>query len=468
MKPTLEQLVSELQKRKTQPFRLENLLFKEQLEFVKDPARFKIAITTRRAGKTVSCAADLIYTALETTDVVCLYITLARTNAKRLLWPELKRINRKFVLGFDFNESELSATAPNGSIIYLSGASDRTEIEKFRGLPIRLCYVDEGQSFPTYIEELLDEVVGPALMDHAGSLVLIGTPGPVPTGYFFECSLNPEWSHHFWSFFDNHHLPALKKGFTHQDLLNAELKRTGLKTTDPKIQREWFGKWVLDTDSLVYKYDERINHYEELPDAKYTYILGVDLGFNDADALAVLAWSDSSPCTYLVEELVTRKQGITELVQQIITLRDKYAIAKIVVDTGGLGKKISEELSRRYQIGVQAAEKVRKVEYIELMNDVLRTGKLKAKKTSQFANDCLKVEWDGNKSSPDKKVISNRFHSDICEAVLYAWRESYGFTHQPEVLPPAVGSKEWTDKLEEEAFEHFSKLEDIEKEWGFK
>ena len=42
----------------------------------------------------------------------------------------------------------------------------------------------------------------------------------------------------------------------------------------------------------------------------------------------------------------------------------------LVVDTGGLGKKITEEISKRHQIPMQAAEKIRKVEYIELMTAV--------------------------------------------------------------------------------------------------
>src|SRR5271165_2442598 len=79
-------------------FRLEDYLFDKQLAFVKDAAPFKEATTTRRAGKTVSCAVDLLHTATTAEGAICLYITLSRKNAKRLVWPELKRLNAKFVL----------------------------------------------------------------------------------------------------------------------------------------------------------------------------------------------------------------------------------------------------------------------------------------------------------------------------------------------------------------------------------
>lgn len=470
MKPKIEQVLSEIKKRNEKPFKLDTFLFKEQLEFVTDASRFKVAVTTRRAGKTVSCAADLVFTAVNHKDVICVYITLSRSNAKRIVWPELKKINREFKLGGVFNSSELSVHFPSGSTIYCTGAADKSEIEKFRGLAIKKVYIDECQSFPAFIDELVNDIIGPALLDHAGTLCLIGTPGPVPSGYFFNCSRSSNWSQHSWGFWDNPHI-SKKSGMSHQKVFEEELKRRGVSADNPSIQREWFGKWVLDTDSLVYKYSSAINDYDELPDGNWNYILGVDLGYHDADAICVIAWSPQSQSTYLIEEVVTKHQGISELVQQIETLKMQYDISKIVVDTGGLGKKIAEELSRRYRIMVQPAEKVRKVEYIELMNDCLRTGKLKAKSDSQFAVDCMRVEWDLDKSTPDKKVISKRFHSDICEAVLYAWRESYAHTYVPEKKSPTYGSKEWQqeeiNRMEAEAEEYFKNLEDSNKNGDF-
>jgi hypothetical protein len=172
-----------------------------------------------------------------------------------------------------------------------------------------------------------------------------------------------------------------------------------------------------------------------------------------------------------VEEIVTKHQGITELVNQIETLRMQYDISKIVVDTGGLGKKISEEISKRYKISVQPAEKVRKIEYIELLNDAMRSGKVKAKSDSQFAQDCMRVEWDLDKSTPDKRVISRRFHSDICEALLYAWRESYAYTHTAAPKLLKYGSKEWEmeeiARMEEQAEEYFKNLENANKNDDF-
>lgn len=457
-----------------EPFKLDKFLFDKQLKFVEDPRPFKVAVCSRRSGKTIACAAHLIATALETAESVCLYITLSRNNAKKIIWREILKINQTYNLGGVEDNTELSLTLPNKSIIYLSGAKDSSEIEKFRGLAIKLAYIDECQSFREYIRDLIDDVISPALMDYAGTLCLIGTPGPVPAGFFAEVSgqvqeklaMSDSWSHHKWTFFDNPFIP-IKSGKTHQEILDRELRRRGVGIEDPSIQREWFGKWVLDSDSLWIHYDKNINDFTTMPDHKYTYIMGVDLGYNDADAIAVLAWSESDPVTYLVEELITTKQGIQELAQQIQMLAKKYDIAKMVIDEGGLGKKAAEEIRRRHHLPLVAADKARKQENVAFLNDALRSGRFKAKVGSRFGSDSQLVEIDRDKSTPDRIKVSDKYHSDIIDSVLYAFRESPAFTYQPPAIVHKPGTREWQDQQQnsmwEEAQDFFSSQAEYDK-----
>lgn len=452
-------------------FRIERFLFDEQHAFVTDPQPFRTAVCSRRAGKTISCAADLINTCLKHPDVVNLYITLSRNNAKKIIWPELEKINQSFRLQGKLNQSELSIKFPNGSIIYCSGAGDKSEIEKFRGLPLKLCYIDEAQSFADFLRSLTDDVLGPALIDHAGTLNLIGTPGPVPAGYFHECAVRSStWSHHAWTFWNNPHI-AIKSGFTHKELFQRELTRRGVSSEDPSIQREWFGKWVLDSESLLIRYDEKRNDYQELPQAQWNYILGIDLGYDDADALAVLAWSESMAETYLVYESVVHKQTLSELVEEIQRVQSRFEVSKMVIDQGGLGKKIAEEIRRRHSIPVQPADKARKMENVALLNDALRSSRFKAKKNSRFAQDSYLLEIDRDKTTPDKIRVKDSFHSDIIDAALYAFRESPAFAYQAPVIKPKIGTKEWADsevsEMEQRAQEHFESIEEASKGFGW-
>lgn len=451
-------------------FNLSQFLFDKQLDFVNDTAPFKVAVCSRRSGKTVACAAHLIHTAINTPNAICLYITLSRNNAKKIIWRDLRNINNEYKLGGKTDDTEMSMTFQNGATIYLSGCKDQTEVEKFRGLPIKLCYIDECQSFREYIKDLIDDVIAPALMDYAGSLCLIGTPGPVPTGYFHECAVESEvWSKHHWTFWDNPHV-SIKSNKTHQELLDRELKRRGVGVNEPSIQREWFGKWILDSDSLLLNYDQSKNHYQTLPTLpggmKYNYIMGIDIGYKDADAISILAWSDFEPTTYLVEELLAEKQGLTELVQQVQAFQKKYDVSRIVMDMGGLGLKMGEEMIRRHQIPVVAAEKARKMENVALLNDALRSGRFKAKAASRFAQDTYLVEIDKDKSKPDKIVVSDRYHSDIIDSVLYAFKLSPAYSYEPpKDSAPRWGTRAWAEQQSREMFE--GELEAAQKEESY-
>lgn len=442
-------ILQELLQRSGADFDLSKLCFPQQLAFILDPAKFKTLVTPRRSGKTMGDALALLASARMFPKSVSLYITLSRNNAKKIIWPALIEMNREHVLGGEANESDLSMKFGNGSVIYLTGAKDKKEIEKFRGLPIRRAIIDEAQAFPEFIKELIDEVLVPATFDTGGDIILTGTPRPVPSGYFHEAAHSPAWAHHGWQMSDNPWILA-KTGRTAQQIVADECKRKGVTLDDPTIQRECFGRWVMDLNSLVFRYNPDLNHFGDLHQVgKWEYILGVDIGFHDADAIAVIGWGPNSPTSFLVQEVIKSKQGITELAKELDELVTKYNPMRIVMDTGGLGRKVAEELRKRFAIPIIAAEKTRKFEYIELLNDAMRTQKFNAKKDSRFAHDCFLVEWD---RQGDKPKVKDSFHSDICDAVLYAFRESlhWLWTPTPKVL--SAGSPEWL-KEQAEALE---------------
>lgn len=430
---------------RARPFDLAQVCFPRQLPFALESARFSTAVCTRRSGKTTGIAAKLLSVAKQKPGCVALYITKSRINAKRIFWRIVKQMAADYaLLASEPSEAELRISLPNGSEIYLAGCVDETEIENFRGLPIGIVVLDEAQSLPAFIERLVDEVLAPALMDYNGQLVLVGTPGPVPVGYFYSQATSPKWAHHSWSVFDNPYIEQ-KSGRTPEALLEEELARRGVTAEEPSIQREWFGRWVLDTNALVFRYSEALNHIDVPPKCQH-HVLAIDLGYVDADALAVLGWNDDSPNLYLVREKVTNKQHITPLAAQVRALYDEFQPLAVVCDFGGLGTKIAMELQDRTGLPIEAAEKPRKLEHIELLNDGLRTGTFKAHRTSRFAQDCLKVEWD--RKNPEKPKISARFHSDVCDAVLYGWRRCQQWLYkEPPKLPKKLGEEGYAEEV---------------------
>lgn len=446
-----KKLLAELQKRaEVKAFDVTKYCFDKQLAFIQDPARFKGACTSRRAGKSISIASDFISTCVTEKNVVCLYVTQTSRAARTILWPELKRIVDEYKIKVKTDDTRMTMIfLDTKSEIRLGGAKDESQIELYRGLKLRKVRVDEAQSFRPYLTYFVNDILMPALRDLRGDLALTGTPGPVPAGAFYDYMHSDLWSTHHWTAFDNPHMKDLEQ------TLAEERAVRGISETDPGYIRETYGKWVYDDDALVYKFTKDKNLYVGEPPEKLEYILGVDLGFNDADAIAVVGFSYTSKNVYLVEEVVKDKQDITTLVGQIRELQDKYKPVKIVMDAGALGKKIQEEILVRHTIHMEAADKHRKFEFIELLNDDLRTAKFKAFKGSRFEEDCLLVQWDRTQRiiSAQRLKISDTYHSDICDAVLYAWREARHYLAEAAKPKIQLYSEDWVDAEEQRAIE---------------
>jgi hypothetical protein len=436
-----------------------------QFSFVVDDSRAIAAWTTRRAGKTTGLAHRFLRTLLKYPNCFCPYIGLTRDSARNIMWKILQTETERFGIAATFTESNLTMTLQNGSRLQLFGADMKNFLPRLKGIKTPGAAIDEAQDFRSHIQSLIDDVLTPATLDYTdGWIAVTGTPGPVPHGFFYDITETGKhgYSIHSWSLFDNPYLPDPKA-------IVDDLKiKKGWLDNNPTLLREYYGKWVLDTDSLLVHYSSANNNYSSLPICNWTYLLGIDLGYNDADALAVLAWSPTQPATYLVEEVITEKQGLTELVGQIQKLNETYKFAKMVIDEGGLGKKLAEEMRRQHKVPVHPADKARKMESIAFLNDALRTKRFFAKANSRFAQDSYLVQIDKDKTTPDRIVVKDSFHSDIIDATLYAFKESPAFSYQVAAEKIVYGSKEWMDsevkRMEDEAYERA--LKDAEEAKG--
>ncbi len=443
--------------------------FPQQTAFINDKNRFIAAQCSRRAGKTTGLAIRFLKSMELYPKSTCIYLALTKDSAKDIMWPVLEDLNEKYNLGCTFAESALTMTHPNGSKLKLYGADMPNFIRRLKGQKSPGVAIDESQDFGGHLESLVNDVLTPMLIDYADSwLAMTGTPGPVPQGYFFEVTQRNRFGYsvHRWTLLDNPNIPNAKEFIDHM------IAKNEWESNHPTLMREWKNNWVLDVESLWIRYKEERNHYQELPTnvRKWHYIVGIDIGFRDADAIAVLAWSEEDRCTYLVEEIITEKQDITGLIEQIEAVSKKYNPDKMVIDQGGLGLKIAEEMRRRHAVPVEAADKKLKSENVGVLNDELRLGRFKAKSGSRFVQDSYMIQIDWVKSTPDKIVIKKEPHSDIIDAVLYAHKESYSFTHTPEPRKLIPGTKEWADAQSQGMWEAelagYQAAEDFKKQYG--
>jgi phage terminase large subunit len=273
---------------------------------------------------------------------------------------------------------------------------------------------------------------------------MIGTPSARLSGLFYEATTKQDspYSVHHWTILDNPFIPHAR------EWLDARKKERAWTEDTPAYRREWLGEWCGSTDSQVYQFSREKNLAVGIPN-KLDYILGIDLGYDDETAFVVVGYRPDEPKLYVVETYAKSEMTITDIVRKIDELTSRYkSFVRIVADTGGLGKQIAAEIRKRYGVAVFPAEKTQKAEFIQLLNDDLRLGKVLVNPIEiNFIEEITALQWDEEK---DGRFIEDpRFANHRCDAFLYAWRES---THYLSKVPdnrPEPNSIAWHREQEE-------------------
>lgn len=457
-------------------------LFPAQRAFVEDPHRRKAALCPRQCGKSFSVLVYALSMALRRQGARVLILARTRRQAKGIYWSDLQQFCRDFELGARFNKTELDCTLPNGSAILLSGADTAEEIDKHRGQRYDLVLIDEGKSYGAELfSEMLREVLEPTLLARRGTLVIIGTPGAILAGPFWEITTsqptdptNPssaphsipyaqrteerwtgkkaKWSLHGWTQEDNIFCPWIW-----QDSL-AQKELEGQADDDPAWLREYRGKWVPDETMLVYAYskvvDDRCDWIRDtreesrfgLPaEHQWRFVLGVDLGFHDDTSFVVAAWSETYPALIYVhaeKHAHMLPDGIAERTRELETAFGGFD-AK-VADTGGLGKMVIESLASTYGVAFEAARKTEKNDHIKLLNSDLLSGKIQVSRDSVLVEEWKTAQWE----DATKKRVDPDCDDHASDAALYVWRYCYHHWSRSPDLQLTPYSPEWWRKRE--------------------
>jgi hypothetical protein len=414
--------------------------------------------------------------ALAKPDTLALYVTLTRLSGKRIVWRRLNKLNREYGLGGKPDRAELTITFPNGSEIRVMGCKDETEADKIRGIDPApsVVVLDEAQAFKDYVQELVEDALEPMLLETDGTMVLIGTPGKIRAGYFYEACQSateamrqvmnvaapandnagdeddededggPEWSVHHWTIADN---PFIER--VAEKLVRLRKKKRWTET-HPTYQREYLGRWVTEHDALVYKYDQERNGYTQLPDLtslEWRCVFIVDQGFVHSDALGALWFRPGKPGAWLEEISVQPKKTATELQEDARAAYEtrKGRCVRFGWDEGGGGKKVAEDVRRgkpaegKRPLPVEPVEKGpgSKLAGIEATNGALVCGALKVPSNGQAAEDAGKVTWDPKARGVK---LSDKYHTDVWDICNYGlrWISSMVPLDQPAELPKPI------------------------------
>ena len=237
----------------------------------------------------------------------------------------------------------------------------------------------------------------------------------------------------------------------------------GLTPSDVVYQREWLGQWVRDEEGLVYRIRKR-NLVTDLPEANdWCYVLGMDVGFVDATAYVVWAYSRSLGQACVVESFQETRLLQAQQVAYVDRLALSYDFESIVVDPGGGGKQLVEELRQRHGLPAEVAEKQAKLAAVGTLNSDLAAGNVLVIRQSNedLLHDLAQLKYNYAKLRRKAGVhwkmrpshfleIDDRTPDHLADAFLYGHRQCAHFLHGFEPVLPTEGTPEWV-RLQEAA-----------------
>lgn len=440
--------------------------FPEQVSFIKHHSKQKALFCTRRSAKSFTAGLYLVYEALKNPKCNCLFIGLTRASAKAIIWKDiLSIIDTKYQLGAVFNQSELTMTLPNGSVIAVTGAdADEKEMNKLLGRKFRLVCIDEASMYTIDLRNLVYGILGPAMVDpndndESGTICLMGTASDFPRGLFYDITLGNEkgWQLFMWSASDN---PYVAKKWA-EALEKIRIERPEYMQT-PQYKQWYLNQWVVDEEKLVYRFDlnrNLCNTVPLLPSAGWSYVLGVDTGWEDDSAFVLTAYhvNNPKPHMYVLKTFHKKKMTFDDVVIKIQEfMNDKeFAPQRVIID--GANKQGVESMKQRSAIPFEYADKQDKVTFIELCNSDLVQGVIKILDNHEnrpLWEEMGSLVWvtDGDKIKYPKKEHPS-LSNHLCDAFLYSWRCGWHYSSTPAEKKIPYGSRDWYLKQSEEIWD---------------
>ena len=410
-------------------------------------AKYLFLMAGRRGAKTVGLRQWFADEFIDHGDARCLYIGLTSTTAMGLLWtPMLDKFEDLGIKIKAHNRVEGTITTADDGIMKFGGNTTQDEREKNRGPYWDRVGIDECQS-QKQLRYLVESIIMPTLIDKNGQLACGGT-GPRVRGTYWEelflgarpdgTAIYPDALRLNWNLTQNPFIPDFENQLA---MIRAE---KNLKETDPLYIREYLGRIAYDDDALVLRLSEQ-NAFDDSelaawiasqPVTDVRFSGGLDFGFEDADALAIVCYSVSRPERFLVYEWKANRKGTAEIAESVraglaYVLNDPLfkAVEKfnrehfdIFADTGG-NAITPYDLNNTYGIPVQKAYNQEKEMAFELLQDETRRGVFKCRRGGPLWEESLLTVYRRNENDQlTREIEDDVYHPDAMRAVHYAMR----------------------------------------------
>jgi hypothetical protein len=275
-------------------------------DFHASTARFRVAVTHRRAGKTTA----FLNEALAKAHLCKLsrphfgYVAPYQRQAKSIAWEMLKQYGRAFP-GLRFSESELRADFRRGARLRLFGADNA---DALRGLHFDGVILDE---FADIDPRAWSDVIRPALSDRNGWAAFAGTPRG--RNHFYDLCQRARKGEEGWAFWE------MKASET--EILTGEELRDAKKALDVGAFAREYECSFDDSVEGAYFANEmreaerqgRIADLEIEPEVKID--TAWDIGVDDATAIWFI--QDVARERRLIDYLEVSGEGLPQIVRRL-------------------------------------------------------------------------------------------------------------------------------------------------------
>lgn len=452
------------EQKKLHNFRVEGFDAQNKFLDARETSRFRAAKCTRRSGKSVGNAIDdfEICEKYPGSRIVTGGLTL--DSITEIIWDVYKELDEQHKVGIKFREDKKIATFPNGSRIRLFGVdSNEKQMRKILGQKLRKASIDEAGSITVDMARVCYQMIMPALADLRpySWLTLLGTCENIPLTFFESVTEGKElfvpWSVHKWTAYDN---PFMKKQW--EDEMHDLLSQNPLVREASWFKTHYLNQWCVDDELQIITLGDH-NYYDKMPVEADSYVLGVDLGFDDDTSFTLVGYNHNDPRVFF--ELSEKEKGLdfTATAQKIQSLRDKYPIIKTKID--GANKQGVEEMRVRHRLPLEATEKSPgyKQTALRLLNDDMKTARamLSRSGTVPLQNEWTALQW----ADKQREKEDPRCQNHCSDSALYAWLECRNYTAKAPERPPHKNSDEWALKLEQEEADRLEREQSGEIEW---
>ena len=285
-------------------------LTEKQKIIARAPQRFKVAVCGRRFGKTTLAIWLMCREAAQPNREI-FYIAPTYRQAKMIAWKKLRKklVDLRWVR--KINETELSITLKNGSVISLKGADGGAQ--NLRGIGLDAVILDEAAIID---QEAWTEVLRPALADKQGWALFISTPAGMnwlKDLYDLAEEFPDEWASFQFTSLEGGNIPLAE--------IEAARKTLDLRT----FRQEFEATFETFSGRIFYAFDRARNikpYTEALPQE-----LHIGMDFNISPMSAVVAVKQGNQLN-IIDEIRIFGSNTDEMVEEI---RNRYGDRRITV-----------------------------------------------------------------------------------------------------------------------------------------